>query len=95
MPVGSEGTLHKTVWENPHDNHMAKYTVSIWGDLRDYDDPNEVLEWFKDCLRFIEDSREQDPSLLVFVRDAVIHIYNERSDDITWTYREGALDEEE
>ena len=92
MPVGSEGSLQKMVWENPNEHHAAKYTVSIWGDLRDYDNPYDVLEWFKDCLRYIEYSQEQDPPLWVSVGDAVIHITNER-EDITWTYKEVELDE--
>lgn len=52
MPFGSEGSLHRSVWVNPDDRHMAAYVVTVFGDLRDYDDVGEIREWFtKVCGR--------------------------------------------
>jgi len=30
---------------------MAAYTISIFGDLRDHNDPNDIIEWFKGVLK--------------------------------------------
>lgn len=46
LPDGSEGSLYKSVWEDP-DVSIARYTVSIFGDLRDREDPQEIIDWFK------------------------------------------------
>lgn len=47
LPCGSEGTLQKTAWINPDSHMVAAYTVTIFGDLRDYDSPETIIEWFK------------------------------------------------
>lgn len=55
LPMGSEGSLHKSVWTNPKTYCMASYTVTIWGDLRDRDcdDADEIIKWFKEkCKQF-------------------------------------------
>jgi hypothetical protein len=50
LPMGSEGTLQKSVWVNPDKSCMAAYTVSIFGDLRDHTDVDGVINWFKDIV---------------------------------------------
>jgi hypothetical protein len=45
VPRGSEGSLQVHLWENPHKTHIAAYTATIWGDLRDYESVDEVLEY--------------------------------------------------
>lgn len=47
LPCGSEGSLRKTAWVNPDSHNVAAYTVTIFGDLRDYDSPETIIEWFK------------------------------------------------
>lgn len=47
LPMGSEGSLRKTMWTNPDLSHADAYTMSIFGDLRDYDSPETIIEWFK------------------------------------------------
>ena len=49
-PMGSEGGIKYDIWENPKHNHLAAYTISIWGDLRDYNDVSEITEWFNKVL---------------------------------------------
>lgn len=52
VPVGSEGSLHKLVWVNDDRNSAARYTVTVFGDLRDYCSHNAVKSWFdKACSR--------------------------------------------
>ena len=46
MPTGSEGSLQRLVWENPDTSCMARYTVTVFGDLRDYNDQQAIHEWF-------------------------------------------------
>ncbi len=47
LPMGSEGTLQKSVWENPDKSCIAAYTVSVFGDLRDHESVDDIGEWFK------------------------------------------------
>lgn len=46
VPTGSEGSLQRAVWVNPKGSHAARYTVTVFGDLRDYSDHKAVKEWF-------------------------------------------------
>lgn len=74
LPSGSEGTLQMSVWENPSKNHVAAYTVSIFGDLRDHDSCDEIIEWFKkQCEKF-------------WVRNAIITVENEWNGTKNWVY---------
>lgn len=74
MPMGSEGSLQKSVWVNPNKGHVASYTVSIFGDLRDHDSISEIIDWFiKKCN-------------LLWVRNAVITVENEQYGTKTYTY---------
>lgn len=61
-PYGSEGGIQYSIWENPDKACMAKYSVSIFGDLRDFYDIDKIKEWFCDVLQ------------AVWVRDAVLSI---------------------
>jgi len=81
MPLGSEGSLTKSIWTNPDKDCIAAYTVSIFGDLRDHDDPDTIVKWFKDkCSK-------------MFVRQATITVKNEWNGMKTWSIDDG--DEEE
>lgn len=51
LPEGSEGPLHTTIWTNPNESHMAAYTISIFGDLRDYDDSREIMHFFTEYCK--------------------------------------------
>lgn len=63
-PTGSEGGIQYSIWKNPKKNYLAKYTVSIFGDLRDYSNIKEIEDWFNSILY------EKD----LLIRDAIIHI---------------------
>lgn len=47
IPAGGEGCLDYDIWENPESRHMSCYTVSVFGDLRDYNDVDAIKAWFK------------------------------------------------
>lgn len=76
MPAGSEGSLQKTIWENPDIHCIASYTVTVFGDLRDYDSADDIIEWFKNAL---------DNSGLS-VRNAVIMAETDCSNPKTYVY---------
>lgn len=78
LPMGSEGSLRKTVWVNPDRSHAAAYTVSIFGDLRDYDRPETIIEWFKEIIN----------SVAIDVRQACITVTNGYS-SMVWGYNFG------
>lgn len=65
LPLGSEGTLHMSVWSNPDECSLARYTVSIFGDLRDHESATEIIDWFKTKLKNLN------------VREASIIVENE------------------
>lgn len=74
LPMGSEGSLQMSIWENSDTSSLAAVTVSIFGDLRDHDDPQQIVDWFK---------RKVKGQL---VRQAVITVENEKNGTVTWTY---------
>lgn len=62
LPIGSEGTLKMSIWHNPDTSCMASTTVSVFGDLRDYDSFEEIEEWFNKCC------------FALFIRQAVCQV---------------------
>ena len=77
LPMGSEGSLRMTIWTNPDKEHLDRYTISIFGDLRDHHDPQKIVDWFKEKLKD------------VWVRQAVITVWNECNGSITYTHEKG------
>lgn len=82
LPMGSEGTLHSQLWANPDKRAMAAYTLMVFGDLRDYDTPQEIIDWFKKKVFGIP-----------LVRQAVITVELEGAEPLTWTYVYGDKNE--
>lgn len=53
LPCGSEGSLQYTIWENENEHCLAAFTVSIFGDLRDYEETEPIEKWFNEfCGKF-------------------------------------------
>ena len=74
LPMGSEGSLQKSVWVNPDKSCLASYTVSVFGDLRDHNNADAIVEWFKGKCKSM------------WVRNAVITVENELYGTKTYTY---------
>ena len=72
LPMGSEGSLQKSVWINPNLSHINAYIVTIFGDLRDRGNIDEIIEWFKRICKKIETDE-----MYIGVRQAVITVDNE------------------
>lgn len=76
LPMGSEGSLQKSIWKNPDGNCLASYTISIFGDLRDHHSTKDIVEWFEEKCK------------VLWVRNAVITVNNEAFGTETYTYME-------
>ena len=74
LPIGSEGSLQMSVWTDPDPCNMARYTVSIFGDLRDHDSPQEIVDWFKEKIKDL------------WIRQATITVENEYYGTVNWTH---------
>jgi len=80
LPMGSEGSLHyKFVFygqdsEDGTCHSVSRGSILIWGDLRDFDNSNEVVEWFKNLISKISMTDSKNP---FFVRDAILDVYTE------------------
>ncbi len=46
VPKGSEGSIQFAIHENPNKDAISAFMVQIWGDLRNYEDYEEIKEWF-------------------------------------------------
>lgn len=46
VPCGSEGSLEYYIKTNPDEHCIAAYVASIWGDLRDYENLQEIVDYF-------------------------------------------------
>ena len=87
LPMGSEGTLRKTVWINPDRSYSAAYVVTIFGDLRDHDDPDAIVRWFKGKVKDILNT--------YWIRNATIIVNNEWNGSASWSFdREEELNDE-
>ena len=75
LPMGSEGSLRKTIWKNPNKSAVSAYTVTIFGDLRDKSNDEEIITWFKEKCK------------QVWVRNAVITVSGGYEGIKTWTYK--------
>lgn len=77
MPSGSEGSLNSCIHVNPDKSCMAAYVVSVFGDLRDHDDPDGIVEWFKNKVSGLDE-------VFYGVRNAVILVNNEYNGIREW-----------
>jgi hypothetical protein len=72
VPTGSEGSLKRLVWVNKDRSSAARYTVTVFGDLRDYEDADKIKEWFEAvCSK-------------CYIRQAVCHCEVEGVGTYTW-----------
>lgn len=79
LPFGSEDSLYKKVWTNPNESQAARYTVSIFGDLRDHDDPDAIIKWFNNKCKWLQNNNSR-----LSVRQASIVVSNEKNGNREW-----------
>lgn len=78
LPMGSEGSLKMSVWHNPDESAMPSTTVTIFGDLRDRDNADYLIKWFKEKCNLCDK--------ILIVRQAVITIDPEFLEPVTYRY---------
>jgi hypothetical protein len=74
LPRGTEGSLNYHIIQNPDPNSYTRQVVVWWGDLRDYNDREEVLEYFESMTH---DRR---------VRSGILEIYVEGVGEFVYKY---------
>lgn len=79
LPHGSEGSLRIETWENGDPSHAAAFTVSIFGDLRDYEDAQWIIDWFKEKLEL-----KPFADLPIWVRQASMVAHTEGKDAVEY-----------
>jgi len=57
VPCGSEGSLQFGTVPGVVPSSLNSHNVIIWGDLRDYENPDSVVEWFEERLSVLSDYR--------------------------------------
>lgn len=51
MPKGSNGSLNFHVYNHENKYELPSCIISIFGDLEDYSNTDEIIEWFKSRVR--------------------------------------------
>lgn len=74
LPTGSEGSLQYRIIE--YDTGLPWVAVPIWGDLRDFDNAQEIKEWWENVL-----------SKFQIVRDAILLIQVENRTKLILEYK--------
>lgn len=81
LPCGSEGSIEYKIWENPDVSDLTAYSISIFGDLRDYENTEEIKNWF---IKILKDFCIRDAILTITVEEnnTIILIYDEEIETI-------------
>ena len=89
LPLGSEGSIKYHICKNPNENSLAQCSVSIFGDLRRYDNVDAIEEWFKSVLffKYNLDTPKGKVEMGLMIRDAVLSIDVEYQDKVILVYR--------
>lgn len=75
LPTGSEGSVEYKVIQNRDESSVARFTVVFWGDLRDYDDLEEIKQWFMHLREELETTDNE-----MMYRDAILKAWVEYTD---------------
>lgn len=88
LPEGSEGPIQvKIVETREHESALSWGLAYVWGDLRDYDDAQEVFAWAKDvCAQLFENrSFVRQCAIVVDIEFGARYIIHGREDKLTMT----------
>ena len=75
LPCGSEGSIQYEIIE--YSTGLPWLSIPVWGDLRDYEDVEEIKKWWNETLE-----------KLGMIRDAVLHIKVEGREAVVLTYKD-------
>lgn len=96
MPLGSEGSIQYSLWTNPDLSHVASYQLTFRGDLRSYDNIDEIIEWWKSLTQKFKEIGH------LMIREGVLEAHVEFDDkptimgfmdDKIYTIRDGKYEE--
>ncbi len=71
-PSGSEGSIQYDIVKTGNKHSLSWGHIVIWGDLRDFDDPNEIYDWLGNSLVTIHEGG-------ISIRDIIVSIVVEHS----------------
>lgn len=54
IPKGSEGSVQYNILKTGSGSSLSWGLITIWGDLRDYDDPEEIFKWIKESCNSLD-----------------------------------------
>lgn len=74
LPIGREGSIQYNIWTNPDPCYITAYNVAIFGDIRDYDNIQEIKGWFNDVCNQLD------------IRDAVLSVESTVMDKVIFSY---------
>ena len=72
VPFGSEGSVQYDIVQTGSQSSLSWGHIVIWGDLRDFDDPNKIYDWLLNSLATINEDG-------MGFRDVIVSIVVERS----------------
>jgi hypothetical protein len=75
VPYGSEGSVQYKVELTGTPSSLARVVVTVWGDLRDYDDAEEIVEWLKGTVKELNKQG-------IGIRGGAFHIEVESQKDV-------------
>lgn len=78
VPCGSEGSLQYKIFYHQKENALNYCIVYIWGDLRDYDDHEEIHKWLSTCYTKLRKHH-------YMIRDMVVKVHIEYKKDYLFT----------
>lgn len=74
LPEGSEGPVQFEIVKTGYDDHgsgsLNRASIVIWGDLRDFEEPQKVIKWFVASLRRL--GKPSNLPAMMTVRSAVL-----------------------
>jgi hypothetical protein len=88
VPMGSEGSIHVEIWRNPNESHLAAYTITIFGDLRDHGDEKDgeaFKAWFKDVCKKLRIIRQAVVQFESYENNFVIYLTESDPDGNTFS----------
>ncbi len=93
VPCGSEGSIQRRFMLTGYDkgigHSISRGVVSIWGDLRRYENEREIVEWFKAVIKKFEALDSSDNKYGFSIRDAMLSVEVEGRQHKTFCIADG------
>jgi hypothetical protein len=85
IPKGSEGSIQYFIFNNingkineiPNDKYYDNVNIALWGDLRNFDETDEIEQWFNNII-YHKDIMTRDAVIKITCFDSKVLSYNPR-----------------